>query len=85
MAIEDKNIIDKVEQAIEQLRPFLEADGGNMKLIEISDDMIVKVQLFGACSDCSMSPTTLKAGLEENLKSILPEIKGVESISEVEA
>ena len=74
-----------MEQAIEQLRPFLEADGGNMKLIEISDDMIVKVQLFGACSDCSMSPTTLKAGLEENLKSILPEIKGVESISEVEA
>lgn len=84
MAIEDKNIIDKVEQAIEQLRPFLEADGGNMKLIEISDNMIVKVQLFGACSDCSMSPTTLKAGLEENLKSILPEIKGVESVNVVE-
>ena len=83
MAIEDKNIIDKVEAAIQQLRPFLEADGGDMELIEITDDMIVKVRLVGACGTCSMSPMTLKAGLEENLKSILPEIKGVESENEV--
>ena len=83
MAIEDKNIIDKVEAAIQQLRPFLEADGGDMELIEITDHMIVKVRLVGACGTCSMSPMTLKAGLEENLKSILPEIKGVESENEV--
>lgn len=83
MAVEDKNILDKVETAIQQLRPFLEADGGDMELIEISDEMIVKVRLIGACSSCSMSPMTLKAGLEENLKSIVPEIKGVESISEI--
>ena len=83
MAITDQNIIDKVELAIEQLRPFLEADGGNMELVEISDDMMVKVRLIGACSNCSMSPMTLKAGLEENLKSILPEIKGVESVTEI--
>lgn len=83
MAIEDKNIIDKVEAAIQQLRPFLEADGGDMELIEVSDEMIVKVRLVGACGTCSMSPMTLKAGLEENLRSILPEIKGVESINEV--
>ena len=85
MAVEDKNIIDKVEAAIQQLRPFLEADGGDMELIEVTDDMLVRVRLVGACGSCSMSPMTLKAGLEENLKSILPEIKGVESVSEVEA
>lgn len=83
MAVEDKDIIEKVEAAIQQLRPFLEADGGDMELIEVTDDMVVKVRLVGACSSCSMSPMTLKAGLEENLKSILPQIKGVESISEI--
>ena len=82
MAIQNEIIIAKVESAIEQLRPFLEADGGNMELIEISDDMVVKVKFTGACSSCSMSPMTLKAGLEENLKGILPNLKGVEAISE---
>lgn len=81
MAIEDKNTIAKVEASIDQLRPFLEADGGDMELVEITDDMIVRVKLIGACSNCSMSPMTLRAGLEENLRSVLPEIKGVESIS----
>ena len=82
MAIQDEIIISKVEAAIDQLRPFLEADGGNMELIEISDDMIVKVKFTGACGSCSMSPMTLKAGLEENLKGVLPSLKGVEAISE---
>jgi Fe-S cluster biogenesis protein NfuA len=80
MAIKDKKIIDKVNASIEQLRPFLEADGGDMELVEITDDFVVKVKLIGACSSCSMSPMTLKAGLLENLKIVLPEIKGVEQV-----
>ncbi|MFP5471341.1 MAG: NifU family protein [Bacteroidia bacterium] len=80
MAIKDKKIIEKVNAAIQQLRPFLEADGGDMELVEITDDFIVKVKLVGACSSCTMSPMTLRAGLLENLKIILPEIKGVESV-----
>jgi Fe-S cluster biogenesis protein NfuA len=82
MAIQDKEILGKIAVVIDQLRPFLEADGGNMELIEISDDFVVKVRLIGACSSCSMSPMTLKAGLEENLKIVLPQIKGVEAVNE---
>jgi Fe-S cluster biogenesis protein NfuA len=82
MAIQDKEILGKVAVVIDQLRPFLEADGGNMELIEISDDFVVKVRMIGACSSCSMSPMTLKAGLEENLKIVLPQIKGVEAVNE---
>lgn len=82
MAIQDKEILGKVNAVIDQLRPFLEADGGNMELIEVTDDFIVKVRMIGACSSCSMSPMTLKAGLEENLKIVLPQIKGVEAVNE---
>jgi Fe-S cluster biogenesis protein NfuA len=82
MAIQDKEILGKVAVVIDQLRPFLEADGGNMELIEITDDFVVKVRMIGACSSCSMSPMTLKAGLEENLKIVLPQIKGVEAVNE---
>jgi Fe-S cluster biogenesis protein NfuA len=65
---------------MEQLRPFLHADGGDMELVEITDDAIVRVRLMGACSDCSMSFMTLKAGLEDALKLVAPEVKAVESV-----
>lgn len=73
-------ITDKVKIAIEQLRPFLHADGGDMELVEITDEKIVKVRLTGACSDCSMSSMTLKAGLVDVLKTAVPEVVGVESV-----
>jgi len=72
---------DKVNESLEQLRPYLMEDGGDMELVEISDDGVVKVRLLGSCSDCSMSPMTLKAGLEEAVKSISPQIKSVEAIN----
>jgi Fe-S cluster biogenesis protein NfuA len=76
--ISEKTILtDKVNLAIEQLRPFLNDDGGDMELVEITDDGIVRVRLLGACRDCSMSMMTLKAGLEEVLKSTTPEIKSI--------
>lgn len=65
---------------MEQLRPFLHADGGDMELVELTDDNIVKVRMLGACGDCSMSSMTLKAGLEEALKVVAPEIQAVEAI-----
>lgn len=71
---------EKVLIAMEQLRPFLHADGGDMELVELTDDNIVKVRLLGACGDCSMSSMTLKAGLEEALKVVAPEIQAVEAI-----
>lgn len=77
-------LIEIVNQSIEQLRPFLNADGGDMELHEITNEGVVKVKLLGACSSCTMSMMTLKAGLEEALKKVAPEITGVESVENVE-
>ena len=77
-------LIEIVNQSIEQLRPFLNADGGDMELHEITNEGVVKVKLLGACSSCTMSMMTLKAGLEEALKKVAPEIIGVESVEDVE-
>lgn len=78
--MDDKKIISKVEAAIADIRPFLEADGGDIRLIEVSDDLVVKVELLGACKNCSMSKMTLKAGVEESIRKSLPELKAVEAV-----
>ncbi len=75
-----ESTILKINQAIEQVRPFLHADGGDMEFIELTEDAIVKVKLLGACSDCSMSHMTMRAGLEEALKIAAPEVIAVEAI-----
>ena len=72
----------KINNAIDQLRPFLIADGGDMEFLELTDDAIVRVKLLGACSDCSMSHMTMRAGLEEALKIAAPEVKSVEAVEE---
>jgi Fe-S cluster biogenesis protein NfuA len=74
-------LIKRVEEALEQIRPYLQADGGNVSLVEITDDNIVRVELQGACKSCSMSMMTLKAGIEESIKRSVPEIKSVEAIN----
>ncbi|HEY0031014.1 MAG TPA: NifU family protein [Bacteroidia bacterium] len=71
----------KVEEALDQIRPYLQADGGNVSLVEITEDNIVRVELLGACKSCSMSMMTMKAGIEESIKRAVPEIKGVEAIN----
>jgi Fe-S cluster biogenesis protein NfuA len=78
--ITDVNIINKIEDALQQLRPFLAADGGDMTLAEVTDDYVVRVKLHGACSNCSMSMMTLKAGVEEAVKRAVPEVKSVEAL-----
>ena len=77
-----ENLTHKVNIAIENLRPYLMSDGGDMELVEITNKNIVKVRLIGACKSCSMSPMTLKAGLEEALKSVAPEVTGVVAIED---
>ena len=81
MAIDKKSIEEKVLSSLDQLRPFLHADGGDMELIEVKDDATVVVRLLGACSDCSMSMMTLKAGLEEAVKKVAPEVKAVVALA----
>ncbi len=81
MSINKKDIEEKVLVAMDQLRPFLHADGGDMELVEITDEAVVVVRLLGACSDCSMSMMTLKAGLEESVKKAAPEVKSVVALT----
>jgi Fe-S cluster biogenesis protein NfuA len=73
--MEDINI--RVEKALEKVRPYLVADGGDIVLVEVTDDYIVKVQLTGACHGCPFSMQTLKAGVEMAVKKEVPEIKEV--------
>ncbi|MEZ4805336.1 MAG: NifU family protein [Bacteroidia bacterium] len=70
----------KIEEALDSVRPFLKMDGGDVELIDINEDNVVTLKLLGACSGCSMSHMTMKAGIEEAIKKILPEIKSVVAI-----
>ena len=72
-------ITEKIEEAIEQLRPFLIADGGNIEFVSV-DEGVVKVKFIGACSSCSMNNMTLKAGVEDAVKKAVPEIKEVVAV-----
>ncbi len=75
------DIAKRVEEALQSIRPYLEADGGNVQLKEITHDNIVKLELLGSCKSCSMSMMTLKAGIEETVKRYVPEIKSVEAVN----
>ncbi len=72
-------MIDEVKSALEGIRPQLQADGGDVELLEVSGDGVVKVRLVGACHGCPMSRLTLKNGIEKYLKSKIPAVKEVVS------
>lgn len=72
---------ERVEEALESMRPFLEADGGNVAIQEITNENVVKLRLMGSCASCAMSIMTFKAGLEQAIKRAVPEITAVEAIN----
>jgi len=72
---------EKVEAALNKIRPMLQADGGNVELVAVEDGGIVKVRLQGACAGCPMSQMTLKNGIEKILKEEIPEVKSVENVT----
>lgn len=74
-------IKDNVEKALSEIRPFLNSDGGDITLVEIIDDKYVKVRLEGACTSCSLSISTMKAGVETTIKKYAPQIETVENVS----
>ena len=74
-------MLERVEAALEKIRPFLLADGGNVKVLEITDEMVVRLELEGACESCPMSHMTMKAGIDEAIKRDIPEIKGVVAVN----
>lgn len=76
-----KDMREKVEAALDKIRPQLQADGGGVELIDVDDNGLVRVKLTGACGGCPMAQMTLKQGVERVLKMQVPEVKSVESIN----
>lgn len=71
----------RIEKALDSIRPYLEADGGNVKIIDITEDKVVVLELLGACGLCPMSTMTLKAGVEDAIKRAVPEIVAVRAVN----
>jgi len=71
---------EKVEEVLGKVRPMLQRDGGNVELVDVRDDGVVKVKLTGACSGCPMSTMTLRNAIEETIKKEIPEVKSVEQV-----
>ena len=78
---QNAELIQKVENVIDQIRPYLQAEGGNIRFVELTEDNVVNVELMGACGSCPMSTMTLKSGVEQAMKKAIPEIKAVEAIN----
>ena len=81
MAHTKEELNEKVKNLLEQVRPYLQADGGDINFVNITDDNVVNVELTGACGSCAFSTVTLKNGVEATLKKALPEIKEVVAIN----
>ncbi len=75
------DLLQRVENALDTIRPYLEADGGNVSIVEITPENIVRLRLLGSCGSCPMSIMTLKAGIEQAIKRAVPEIEGIEAIN----
>ena len=82
MSTPREELIEKVKNVIDQIRPYLEADGGSISFVELTDDNVVNVELHGACRSCPMSMMTLKNGVEQTMIKALPEIKAVEAVNQ---
>ena len=83
--LEKTNLIQQVESALDDIRPHLAVDGGDVTVVDITDEMIVRIKWLGACEMCSMSVMTMKAGVEQTVKSRLPQIRSVEAINALHA
>ncbi len=76
-----EELTQRIEASLDGIRPYLEADGGNVKILEITDDLIVKLEFLGNCGSCKMSTMTFKAGVEEAIKRVAPEVKSIQVIN----
>jgi Fe-S cluster biogenesis protein NfuA len=76
---------EQIEFALDTIRPYLEADGGNVRIVELTEDKVLKIELMGNCGSCPMSTMTLKAGVEEAIIRAIPEIIRVEAVNLTEA
>ena len=83
--IEKQNLLERVDRALDAVRPHLAIDGGDVEIVEISEDFIVKIKWLGNCQGCNMTEMTLRAGIEDTVRSRIPEIVGVEEWKEIDA
>ena len=74
-------LLERIDKALDNIRPHLKVDGGDVELVDITEDNVVQVKWLGNCRSCNMSHFTMKAGIEQTIKSVLPEISGVEAIN----
>lgn len=71
----------RIEQSLNSIRPYLEADGGNVRVLELTHNLILRLEFVGACGTCPMSTMTFKAGVEEAVRKAVPEIKSIEVVN----
>ena len=76
-------LFQQIDEALDTIRPHLQIDGGNIELIEVNDKMEVKIKWIGNCEFCSMSAMTMKAGVEQAIKSMVPQVKSVTAVNGV--
>ncbi|GAB2548158.1 NifU family protein [Rufibacter soli] len=74
-------LIQKVEQALDTIRPYLKTDGGDVKVLNITEEKVVELELLGACGSCPMSAMTFKGGIEQAIMRAVPEIKGIVAVN----
>lgn len=74
-------LTNRIEAALNSIRPYLEADGGNVRVLEFTSDQVLRLEFMGACGTCPMSTMTFKAGVEEAIKRTVPEIKKIEVVN----
>ena len=81
IATEKEQLLLRIEEALDTVRPHLNVDGGDVELVDVTDDMQVKIRWMGMCESCSMSTMTLRAGIAEAIRGKIPEIMGVDAIN----
>ncbi len=79
--MKQKKLLERVENSLNSIRPYLEADGGDVRVLKITEDNVLQLEFLGTCSSCPMSTMTFRAGVEEAIKKAVPEIRAVEVVN----
>jgi Fe-S cluster biogenesis protein NfuA len=77
----ETELMEQIDRALDEIRPFLKEDGGNVEVVGVTVDHVVQVRWLGNCQNCSMSVMTMKAGIEQTIKSKMPDIRGVIAVN----
>jgi Fe-S cluster biogenesis protein NfuA len=75
------NLVERIDRALDELRPFLRSDGGDITVLHVREDLVVEVELQGACAHCAQAAMTMRAGVEEAVRRVVPEVKEVIAVN----